>query len=141
MLGRIKNKCGFTILDSVLSMILLSVGLMGGMTVLQNALLHSVQGDRNMIATQLAQEKMDGILADNTFLGYDYVADESHYPEEDMMGSYAGFTRSVTIIEVDTNDLTTPAPGSGLNKIIVQVSWGEQSDDVFTMNTLVAQMN
>jgi Tfp pilus assembly protein PilV len=131
----IKNQKGFSMLEGVFTTMLLAVGLVGGMAVMQNATATTLNGDMNSTAVQLANEKIEEIMGDNEFQGYDNITDEN-YDAETLSAPYQGFSRSVNVTEVDSDDLTTEEVGSGLKKVDVTVSWG--SDDSVMVTTIVA---
>lgn len=124
---------GFGLLEVVLSTMILSVGLLGGFMVIQNATARSVQGDMNTLATGLANDKMEDVLADKEFKGYGYLEAEN-YPAEDLDH---GFTRIVDVVEVDPQDLQTPVSGSGLKRIEVTVDWGDEAAETVKISTLL----
>lgn len=121
-------------LEGIFSTMLLAVGLVGGMAVMQNATATTVNGDMNSTAIQLANEKIEEIMGDKAFQGYDSVTDEN-YQGESLSAPYYGFSRSVDVTEVSGDDLTTAEEGSGLKKIDVTVSWG--NDDSVTVTSMV----
>lgn len=130
----IKNQKGFSMLEGIFSTMLLAVGLVGGMAVMQNATATTMNGDMNSTAVQLANAKIEEIMGDNEFQGYDAITDDS-YSAETLSAPYQGFSRSVTVTEINSDDLTTEEVGSGLKKVDVMVSWG--SDDSVTVTTMV----
>lgn len=132
---RLKNSKGFTVLENILTVVVLSIGLMGSMVVMQNAALNTVNGDMNTIATQSANEKLEMIMADKTFQGYDFVTSDNY--DSEVLQTY-GMSRSVSVTEVSVDDLTTPEENSGLKKVEVSVSWGEESYQVVNVSTLVS---
>ncbi|EKD50773.1 MAG: hypothetical protein ACD_62C00431G0005 [uncultured bacterium] len=134
----VKNNAGFSLLEATLAVVIISTGMLAGLSVLQSNVVASVSMERNTIATQLANEKMEVILADNKYRGYDYATNTVNYPAEELAGSFNGFTREVEIVEVNTDDLTTPAVGSGLNKVVVTVSWADNEDSQVQISTLIA---
>lgn len=136
---KILNQKGFTILESILTTALVAVGLMGGMLTMQNATLNTVNGDMNTVATQLASEKVDVIMADKSYNGYEFVSAEN-YPTEDLTAPY-NMDRTVTVTEVNAEDLNTPEIGSGVKKVAVTVSWGEKDNQSVTMISLVSNYN
>lgn len=121
-------------LEGTFSTMLLAVGLLGGMAVMQNVTATTMNGDMNSIAIQLANEKIEEVMADKSFQGYNVVADEN-YPGEELEAPYQGFSRNVTVTEVNSGDLTTEEVGSGLKKVDVTVSWG--NGDSVTVNSMV----
>lgn len=131
------NQKGFTILENIMATVILGVGLLGGMMTMQNATLNTVRHDMATLATLLANEKIESILADNSLMGYDQV-DSGSYPAENLQQAY-GMSRQVEVIEVSQDDLETEEEGSGLKKIAVTVSWGNSASQRVVVTTLVAQ--
>lgn len=85
------------------------------------------------VATQIANEKLEEILADKAYRGYSYVIDSANYPEEIIQGE---ITRSVVVTEVSDTDFNTAEEGSGLSKVDVVVKWAKDEEVVLT--TLVS---
>lgn len=137
MLKKLKESGGFSLLENILATVLVAIGLMGGLLALQNSTLHTVNSDLSSIATQLANEKVEAILADKEYLGYDYLVAESNYPTEQLADDLSGFERTVTIMEVSAEDMTTPEEGSGVKKVNVVVNWGNKDYQTVSVTTLV----
>ncbi|MBF0105102.1 MAG: prepilin-type N-terminal cleavage/methylation domain-containing protein [Deltaproteobacteria bacterium] len=137
MFKRLKDQKGFSLIEAIFATTILAVGLVGGMLTLQNSTLHTVNADFSSIATQLANEKIEAILADKEYLGYGYLDAEANYPAEQLAEDFNAFERFVTITEVDPDDLTEPQEGSGVKKINVVVNWGEKDYQTVTVTTLV----
>lgn len=136
---KLKDKAGFSFIEAILTTSLLSVGLWGGLAILQNATSHSVNNDFRIMGIQLANEKVELILADKSFKGFDYILAEN-YPSESLSDPFSGFTRTVSIIEVDPtdlNDTNTPMPGSGYKRVDVNVVWGVESHEQVSVSTVV----
>lgn len=134
IMKRLRNQKGMTLVESIFTTVLLGVGLLGGMLAMQNSVLHTVKGDMNTIATQLASEKVEQVLADRAFNSFEYLDSDNYQSEQ--LDSY-GMTRWVSIIEVSADDLETPEEGSGLKKVDVTVAWGNADTDQVTVTTLV----
>lgn len=130
----IKNQKGFSLLEEIFSTMILAVGLVGGMVVMHNATATTMNGDMNSMAIQLANYKLDEIMGDKEFQGYALVTDEN-YQSEDLSAPYQGFSRSVDVTEVNSDDLSTAEQGSGLKKVDVTVSWG--NDESVTVTSMV----
>ena len=139
----LKNNKGFSLIEAVLSTMILSIGLMGGVLLMQNATVASVNSDFQAIASQLANEKLETILADNYMTDGKYsIITNGNYPAENLgYGTQDNvFQRSVSITEVD-EDLSQSQAGSGLKKVDVTVSWGENLYERITISTLVSDYN
>lgn len=135
IIKKLKNQKGFTLVESIMTTVLLGVGLLGGMMVMQNSVLHTVKGDMSTIATQLASEKVESILADKAFNSYEYL-DSDNYDTE-QLDTY-NMTRWVSIVEVSGEDLETPSEGSGMKKVDVTVAWGDTSAEQVVVTTLIS---
>ncbi|MBU1917179.1 MAG: hypothetical protein ABII18_03145 [bacterium] len=138
MLKWLRNNKGISLIETTLAIVIVSTALLAGLSLLQGNVVASVQYERTTIATHLANEKLEGILADKEFRGYSYATNTLNYPTETLIDDFAGFTREVIITEVDATDLTTPQTGSGLNKIDIVVTWSNNSQVIIT--TLVADI-
>ncbi|MBF0104327.1 MAG: hypothetical protein HQM16_03260 [Deltaproteobacteria bacterium] len=136
---KIRNQKGFSLLENILAAVLLSACLFGGMTVMQNVTANSVNIDLSSIATELANEKVEMVIADKTYNGFD-VVETNYYQQETDLGAYA-MTRFVTVTEVDPDDLTTGVEGSGVKKVDVTVSWGSADHQRITVSTLISDVS
>lgn len=126
MLGIFKklgSQKGFTLIETVLTTMLLSVGLLGSMQLFYTASNSSLDNNYRIHASQLGNEKIETIIADKTFKGYNYLT-TSNYPLETMPTPDSGYTRQVAINEVNPTDLKTVQANSGYKKIDVTVKWG-----------------
>lgn len=130
------NCRGHSILENILTTLILSCGLLGGMSVMQNSTLAALNGNMSTVGAELANESMESILADREFMGYGVVANQNYLSGE-LGAPYSGFTRTVTITEVSESDLTTPQLGSGLKKVEVTVDWGDGADEQVQVVTLL----
>lgn len=131
------NEGGFTLIEAILTVVLLSFGLVGGLTLFRNVTDNSLSKNNQVIASALAGEKLESILLDKTAQGYGFIL-QANYPDEQMAAPNQTFTRSVTIQEVQAADLTTPQVGSGYKRIDVQVTWGVQNFQTITVSTVVS---
>ncbi len=134
--ARLGKQNGFTVVETILSTSIMALGFMGGMAVMQNSVAGTVKGDRSTMAIQIAQEKVEEILADNQFRGYDFASDSTNYDSESLDG---GYVRSVSLTEVDPNDFSVASPGSGLSNVTVTVIWGNAYGQTVSYSTLIAE--
>lgn len=123
-LRRFKNQDGFTMIESVLALLVFSIGVVGALAISQNMVISAAAGDYRVMAGQLASEKIEQIIADKTFKGYGTIVN-GNYPSEPMTGEFVMFTRTTQILEVSTSDYTTASAGSGMKRVTVTVSWTE----------------
>ena len=134
----LKNQRGFSLIEAVLTITLLAIGFAGGLALFTNSTDNSLLKDYRVIASQLASEKLELIILDKTFQGYDYV-DAVNYPDEDLADPYDNFTRTVTVEEVQSADLTTPEANSGYKRVDVQVTWGAETYQTITVSTVLTE--
>lgn len=134
-----RNEKGFSLLGATLSTTVLALGLIGTIQLMGFATKTNADTDLRVIATRLANEKAEVILADNNLQPqrYDYVI-SSHYPAENLSYGTTNnvFQRTVAITEV-ADDLVTLQSNSGLKKIDVMVSWGNETSEQVTISTLL----
>lgn len=132
--GLKKKPRGFTIVESILSTVVVGIGLTGGMVAMSNVMVNVVQRDMRTIGSQLAQEKMEMVLSDHHNHGYNAIV-PSH---EKLTGDFAAFKRYVLVYEVSSQDLSTPKKGSGLKKVDIIVKWSQK--EFIKLSTLVARI-
>lgn len=133
---RLRNEKGITLLESILGIMILAVGYLGLLPMMTNATAKTLDNDRYVISSYLANDKMESIIADKNFKGYATVT-ATNYPNENMNSTNPGYTRTTTITEVSKTDLTTPQVGSGYKKVVVEVQWGAGSAEKSTLTTLL----
>ena len=108
-MSRIRNSRGVTLVELVLTIVIVSFGLIGLMIIFENATRGVMQADLNVIASNLAHEKLEQIIVDHWRDGYAEL-DGADYPPENFQDEFSVFTRSTTIEEVSGDDFTTPEP-------------------------------
>lgn len=133
MKNRISNNRGFSLIECALTILIVSTALIVSMSVLQDGVMANTYSEGTTVATQIANEKLEEILADKAYRGYSYVIDSANYPEEIIQGE---ITRSVVVTEVSDTDFNTAEEGSGLSKVDVVVKWAKDEEVVLT--TLVS---
>src|SRR3990167_6581319 len=92
MLQRLHNQKGFSFIEAILTTALMSWALWGILTVFYSASNSSLEGDYRVVASQLASEKMEEVIADKSFQGYSTIT-EANYPDETLADPYNGFAR------------------------------------------------
>lgn len=133
---RLRNEKGITLLESVLGIMILAVGYLGLLPMMTNATAKTLDNDRYVISSYLANDKMESILADKNFKGYATIT-SANYPDENLDSTNPGYTRTTTITEVSKTDLTTLQTGSGYKKVVIEVKWGTGAAEKSTLTTLV----
>jgi prepilin-type N-terminal cleavage/methylation domain-containing protein len=108
----VENQRGFTLIEVIITIVLLAIltsGLMAMFTTYSQS-----NGDPSVIteATELAQEKLDLIIADkqNPARGFNYVTN-ANYPGENPVAGFPGFSRNVNVIFVNSGGLNTTVAG------------------------------
>jgi prepilin-type N-terminal cleavage/methylation domain-containing protein len=111
-----KNQGGFTLIETIITLIVLSIAAVGVLSVFTTGMRGSANPMVIDQATQLAQEKMDTIFGDriNAGYGFAYIIPVNYSAENPVTG-FAGFNRSVSIFCATAADLNTNAgaPGAG----------------------------
>lgn len=115
-------KKGFTLIEVIITLSVLAGGVMGVLTMYHRNIERAAQMEQTLIATQLAQEKLEQIILDKKYQNYAYIL-SANYPSPEDLGSqgFNGYTRTTTIAEVNATNLTTQQNGTGYKKITVTV--------------------
>lgn len=132
-----RGRRGFTLLEMLLTMIVIAVGMMGVMQLFENAARGALQADLSGIATVLAREKLERIAVDKVRDGYAAI-DAGDYPQEHFSGEFSPYVRTTEITEVSGDDLVTPEAGSGFKRVVVTVRWGAQPSERIAIATVFA---
>jgi len=113
----IKSQGGFTLIETLITLVILSIAAIGVLSVFTTGIRISANPVVVDQAVQLAQEKMDTILGDslnsNPGYGFAYII-PGNYGAETPVTGFAGFNRSVNIYCVTVADLTTNAGAPGV---------------------------
>jgi len=132
-----KRQKGFTLIEVVLTIVIISVGLFGMMTLFDNVTRGAFEGDVNLMSTYLARERLERLVFDKVYSGYSSVKNSNYNTNENAPLGGGNFVRQFNIYEVSKNDLTTPQDGSGYKRIDVTVSWGNDPAQTITESTLL----
>lgn len=118
------NNSGFTLMEVLIAMVILTVGLLGTAALITGIINSNKLSNRISAATVLAQDKMEDIkragyagAADNTE-GYNTISDYPLYKR---------------ITDVAAGD-----PAAGMKKITVTVYW-DSDDHSVVLNTILAE--
>lgn len=140
---------GFTLIEAVLSLSLLAVGLFGLLYSFQGAVSSSGITDQSYIATNLARETLETIIArrDCEQSGCGYASTLSAIQANSYNASpvtgFPGYNVTTTAVEVspgtssDSTNFTVPTSGSGYARVTVTVSFNNGTNTV-TLVTLMA---
>lgn len=133
----LKSNAGFTFIDAILTMLIVGIGLSGLMSYFVSVNRQTMNGDMTITASVLAQERLDQLVADKMYQGYNFIINGNYPSPENLADPFAGYTRSTTVTEVDPADMSTAMPGSGLKKVDIAVSWGANLNERVQLTTLV----
>lgn len=127
-MGALRNERGFTLLDNLLALVILSVLLLGLVGLATTVITGNAISKSRTVGLTLAQDKIE----DARRSGYNYLLTENQ-TVADPYGSMTGYElfRRVTVTEVNT-------PGLGMQTVTVTVYWGDDAHSV-TLSTLLAR--
>jgi prepilin-type N-terminal cleavage/methylation domain-containing protein len=111
------KKSGFTLLEILITLIILTLGVVVLAGLFSNGLVGSTDAENTTIAMNLAQRRMEEIRN----LGFPNIEDE---PKDDVSG-FSGFQREVAVTD-PPGDPTT----DDLKKVTVTVYWTYKADEV-----------
>lgn len=138
LIHRMRSRRGFTLVDTILMMLVVGIGVSGLMTYFISINRQAMNSNMTITASVLAQERMDQVVAAKMYQGYNAIV-PANYPNENLTGNFAGYTRMTQIQEVNPADLTTAQAGSGLKRVDVTVQWGPAAAERVVLTTLVTQ--
>ena len=116
-----RNNNGFTLMEVLVAMVILSVGLLGTAALTIKIINSNKLSNMISTATVLAQDKMEEIRG----VGYDNAVPEAKAP---MSSPYAHYERKVTV----------NSPSIGMKTITVTVFWDSGAHSV-VLNTILAE--
>ena len=126
--GALRNEPGFTLLDNLLALVILSVVLLGLVGLATTVITGNAISKSRTVGLTLVQDKIE----DTRRSGYNYALTANQTVAEPY-GSMIGypFFRRVAVTEVNT-------PGLGMQTVTVTVYWGQDAHSV-TLSTLLAR--
>jgi len=132
-----RHKNGFTLIEVLLTVVILAVGLFGLMILYYNSTRNIMEGDINLMASFLVRERLEQLIGDKVNNGYASLTNASYTTTSTVSVGNHFFTRSFNIYEVNKTDLSTPLVGSGYKRIDMTVSWGMIAGQNITVSTLL----
>jgi prepilin-type N-terminal cleavage/methylation domain-containing protein len=115
---------GFTLIETMLAMLILSVGVLGTTMLTINAIAGNVTSNRITAATTFAQERIEEIEQ----LGYGN-ADTAVGTEDYGSNTYYSLHKRVTSIAADT-------PAANMKTVSVQVYWRSDQESIIVRTIL-----
>lgn len=124
---------GFSMVDAVLSIVLVGVGFMALATVLSYTSLKNAELDFSTTAVLLAREKM----AEEKVLDFSNITDVA---TTNFSGEFNNYTYSVNVDYVEDTDLNTPAPGTTAYKRIEVIVGANDWTGAISLYDLAVEM-
>lgn len=139
MIKYLKKQAAFTLIEVLLTVVIIATGLFGIMILYHNAAKDVMEGDINLMAVYLARERMEQLISDKVANGYASVVNENYDTlEPDVTVGNSHFERSFNIYEVNRDDLITTEVGSGFKRVDMTVSWGALGNQNIVLSTLIS---
>ncbi len=141
MLKPNKNKKGFSLIEIIISVFVLSVGILGLVAAFPRGSKIQKQVESQAIANNIAQEKMEELLSlmyEEIPLG---IIEDSARISSDPLDGFYKFKRTTQISLIDQNMLTSQSD-IGLKKITIKVEWGsvfDGPDSNATISTIISK--
>lgn len=143
-------RVGFSLLDALLGLALLSAALIGLMYIFQGSVSSSLLADQSIVATNLARETLEKIIAqrDCNLAGCGYAATlaaiNANTYDYNPVSGLSGYVIDSTALEVDpdsdgtTDDFLDALPGSNYARITVTVSWNNSVNSISMVTLLTS---
>lgn len=115
----------FTLIEAIIAIVILSVAMPALLMATSDAQRRRADPVMAARARWLAAERLEDVIADrhSATRGYAYIA-SGNYPDESPVPGFAGFSRSVSIVE--TGSMLTGS-GQGCKTIVVTVTYAGES--------------
>jgi prepilin-type N-terminal cleavage/methylation domain-containing protein len=147
--GRIKAG-GFTLIEVILTIIIVSIAVLTLVSSISFTTSRGLNAEVMSTAQQLAQEKVEELIAKKRDSGYSSSPDlDIGTTTVTLTGAFANYTRSVEVCNVDSAlgnpDCTAPDNGSGFKRITVEVNYTPGlpnllTDDLVQLITVVTNV-
>ncbi|MBI2345922.1 MAG: prepilin-type N-terminal cleavage/methylation domain-containing protein [Deltaproteobacteria bacterium] len=112
---------GFTLIETVLTLLVVGIGLFGIMALYQNMSYSLYNADLQVIATDFAQQKVEQLVAKKAFSGYGAVTSEA---AEILASGPHNFTRTTTVEYIDPTTMAVSVADTGYKRVMIDVTWG-----------------
>lgn len=110
---------GFTLIELIMVIIFLSVAFVATLGMMSTGIEESVDTEILTKAITLAEQKMEVILGDKNGLGYQYL-ENANYNDEQNVGGYSGFTRTVQITTYSTyKEVVVKVKHNGIKDVVL----------------------
>ncbi len=133
----LKKSKGFTLIEAVLTILIISIGLFAMMILFDNVTRGAMEGDTAITATYIARERLERMVFDKVYRGYNYVVANNYPATETVLVGNQTYTRQISILEVSKGNFSVGQMGSGFTTIDVTVKWGEGATQRINEATLL----
>lgn len=123
---------GFTLIETILTLLIIGIGLFGIMTLFQNMSFQMYHADLQVIAADFAQQKVEQLVAQKAFNGYNTIVSQ---PNEAVTSGPHTFTRTTLVEFINPSTMALSVVDTGYKRITIQVSWAGNAG--VTLVTLV----
>ena len=120
-----RNDRGYTLIEVLVAMIILSIGLLGGAALIVGIIQGNSRSDRLTTATLLAQEKMEDIRG----LAYSGAADSTE--DYNSITNYPLFKRITSVV--------ASSPAANMKTVTVTVFWDSDNKSVVLRSILAKE--
>lgn len=146
-----KKWLGFSLLDSLLGLALLGAGFVGILYAFQGSSRSSLLADQSIIASNLARETMERIIAqrDCNLGGCGYAStltsiNTSQTYNQNPVSGFSNYAITATALEVNpdsdgvTDDFLDAQLGSGYARITVTVTWSSGANSLSLVSLIAS---
>ena len=114
---------GFSLIEAVVVLVVLAVAVPASMIAIRDATVQRSSAALAARARCLAVEKIEDVIADrhSTTRGWSFLM-AGNYPVESTISGYAGFARSVSVVETGAS---LSGGGTGYKTVTVTVAWSD----------------
>jgi len=141
---------GFTLIEVILTIIIISIAVLTLVSSISFTTSRGLNAEVMSTAQQLAQERMEELIARKRASGYGFSPDlDIGTTIVTLTGAFASYTRTVEICNVDAAlggpDCAAPDNGSGYKRITVEVNYTQglpnlPTDDLVRLITVVTNV-
>ena len=132
------NQRGFTLLEVVFALLVLSAGLIGVLMAYQSAAKTGIEAEQSQRAVALLRGNFETITRDYDALGYAAVLASltAQSYDETPVAAFPEFSIDVSVLEVNpdddnaTDDFLDASHGSGYARVTGVVSWNSGADQI-----------
>lgn len=123
-------------MEAVLTLILITGGVLGVLHLFNTNINAANKMELTLKATYLAQERLEQIVQDKEYKGYNFIVSANYPASENLTAQgFNGYIRTVNILEVNPTNLTNQQNGSGYKRVTVAVQ--VPGNDTVTLTTLL----